>query len=223
MMMKASLITTAVGLALTTTAVADFTGFDGDVSEYEIYTVIDVYAYFDDPGNAVLNVYGAEISTSDGMGFHHNDLADASGGSWKPSFSFSIPGAYDPMKDSFVTIGYGVGAAAATNGTALDPSFGNGLGAYVPLDAGWYNGNPDDAQYAADGRVHVGRFVFETSRVEAAGAIGFFEFDAEIGYNNGPGSGETFFGADNYTWDVPAPGALALLGIGGLVARRRRA
>ena len=59
----------------------------------------------------------------------------------------------------------------------------------------------------------IGQFVFAGDLV--------FSFDAEMGANTGAGS-EVVFGADVYTLPVPAPGALALLGLGGLVARRRR-
>jgi MYXO-CTERM domain-containing protein len=55
----------------------------------------------------------------------------------------------------------------------------------------------------------------------AADRAADFTFEAEIGYNTGAGT-EVFFGAGIFT-TVPAPGALALLGLGGLIARRRRA
>ena len=51
--------------------------------------------------------------------------------------------------------------------------------------------------------------------------IGFFTFDAEFGGKDA--AGDVFFGEGSYVYDVPAPGALALLGLGGLAARRRRA
>jgi MYXO-CTERM domain-containing protein len=220
-MNKAPLITAAAALSLTGAAMANgFTGFSGEVATYtDIFggewTTIDVYADFTDDSFAVLNVFNSDIFSSDGAGFHHNDLADAQGGSWKPSFSFDIAGAYDPMRDSYVTIGYGVGAAAALNQTALDPGFGDGIGPDVPLNAGWFNLTPDNPQFASGGRLHVGHFVMAADR-EAD-----FTMEAEIGYNTGAGT-EVFFGEGIFT-TVPAPGALALLGLGGLIARRRRA
>ena len=54
----------------------------------------------------------------------------------------------------------------------------------------------------------------------SAEGVGFFSFSAEMGSKDG--NGDVFFGDSTYVWDVPAPGALALLGLGGLAARRRR-
>jgi MYXO-CTERM domain-containing protein len=218
-MNKVSLLTAGAALSLTGAAFADFTGFSGVESTYGGMNVIDVYADFDAAGSAVLNIFNASVFLTDGSDFNHNDLADAQGGSWKPSFSFSVPGVYDPDADSYVTIGYGVGALAALNQTALDPGFGDGLGGTMPMGtAGWFNLTPDNAQYATDNgeggySLHVGQFVFAADTT--------FTFDAEIGFNNGPGT-TVGFGEGIFT-TVPAPGALALLGLSGVVARRRRA
>ena len=216
-MYKASLISTAVALTLSGAASADFTGFSGVVDTYDDgfggnWTIIDVYANFTDDSFAVLNVFNAEVFSSDGQGFHHNDLA---AGSWKPSFSFDIAGAYDPMRDSYVTIGYGVGALAALNQTALDPGFDPSNTPFVPTNAGWFNLTPDNAQFASGGQLHVGHFVM------AADRDADFTIEAEIGFNNGPGT-EVAFGEGIFT-TVPAPGALALVGLAGLCSRRRRA
>ena len=222
--MKNILITAAAGMILTSAASADFTGFRGEATQYNDgvtnWQVLNMYADFNDEGNALLNIFNADISTRDGVGFHHNDLADAQGGSWKPSFSFNVPGVYDPMRDSYVTIGYGVGAEAALNQTALDPSFGTGLGATIPFGAGWFNLTPDNPQYAEDGSVHIGQFVWDATRSDDD-PIAFFVFEADIGFNQGPGT-DVAFGNGAYVWEIPAPGALALLGLGGIVARRRR-
>ena len=217
----------ALGAVLSagTAASADFTGFEGVVNEVGDYTVIQMYAVYD-TADIALNVFNADISTADGQGFHHSDVQIGAGGTWAPNASLDIPGFADSSIDSFATIGYGVGIAAATNGTALDPTFldaTGGLGGTVPSGAGWYNGNPANDQVASaqagfDYAVFVGQFSFATSRV--TDPVGFFTFDAEMGSKNI--TGDVFFGDSTYVWDVPAPGALALLGLGGLVARRRR-
>ena len=217
----------ATTAAISTAASADFVGFDGVAEEVGDYTVIKMYAVYDQ-ADIALNVFNAQISTVDNGGFHQSDVQIGAGGTWAPNASLDIPGFADSSIDSFATIGYGVGASAATNGSALDPTWldaTGGLGAYVPSGAGWYNGNPSSDQVATaqggyDYAVWVGQFSFATSRVEAAGALDFFIFDCEMGSKDA--SGEVFFGGDAYVWAIPAPGAFALLGLGGLAARRRR-
>lgn len=196
-----------------------FAGFSGEFDIYDdgadLWCVFDIYADFTDDSFATLNVFNAEVTSGVESGFHHNDLADASGGSFKPSFSFDIPGAYDPMRDSYVTIGYGVGAQAALNQTALDPSFGPGLGSDIPSGAGWFNLSPDNTQYPSGGRLKIAHLVMEYSGSFPEN----FWFEADIGYNAGPGTEVNFghgaFGA------IPAPGGIALLGLAGLRRRRR--
>ena len=225
--LKNFVLGTAATTALATAASADFIGFDGAVSQVGDYTVIKMYAVYD-AADIALNVFDAEIVTKDAGGFNQSDVQIGAGGTWAPNASLDIPGFADSAIDSFGTIGYGVGAAAATNGTALDPTFldaTGGLGAYVPSGGGWYNGNPTSEQVAGavDGigayAVWVGQFAFANSRVEAAGSENFFIFDAQMGSKDA--AGEVFFGGDAYIW-TPAPGALALLGLGGVASRRRR-
>ena len=227
-MNKTSLITMGAVLSIGAAASADFVSFEGAVEEVGDFTVIKMYAVYD-TADIALNVFNAQIVTSDNGGFNQSDVQIGAGGTWAPNASLDIPNFSDSSVDSFATIGYGVGAAAATNGSALDPTFldaTGGLGAYVPSGAGWYNGNPSNEQVAGsvdgigDYAVFVGQFAFATSRVEAAGALNFFIFDCEMGSKDA--SGEVFFGGDDYIWNIPAPGALALLGLGGLATRRRR-
>ena len=228
-MNKISLFAMGAVMTAGTAASADFVSFEGNVNEVGDFTVISMYAVYD-TADIALNVFNAQIVTKDAGGFNQSDVQIGAGGTWAPNASLDIPGFADSSIDSFGTIGYGVGAAAATNGTALDPTFLNesgGLGAYVPSGAGWYNGNPSNEQTAGsvdgigDYAVFVGQFAFATSRVEAAGALNFFIFDCEMGSKNI--TGDVFFGGDAYVWDaIPAPGSLALLALGGLVARRRR-
>ena len=228
--LKNFVLGTAATTALATAASADFIGFDGAVSQVGDYTVIKMYAVYD-AADIALNVFDAEIVTKDAGGFNQSDVQIGAGGTWAPNASLDIPGFADSSIDSFGTIGYGVGAAAATNGTALDPTFldaTGGLGAYVPSGGGWYNGNPTSEQVAGavDGigayAVWVGQFAFATSRITAPKGKphNFFTFDCEMGSKDA--AGEVFFGGDAFIWAVPAPGALALLGLGGLAARRRR-
>ena len=218
------IIGTTTALILTGTASADFIGFDAFYSVNDDgNNVMQMFAVFDNADAVGLNVFNADIKACGD--FLHSDVQAAAGGTWNPTASLDIPGFSDSSNDSYVTMGYGVGAAAATNGTALDPGFGSGLGGSIPVGAGWYNGNPNNEQTVSSFggglagisgyAVMIGQFVWNG----ATDVDGAFVFDAEMGANSGTGS-DVVFGADSFV--IPAPGALALLGLGGLVARRRR-
>jgi len=219
--MKFSLIATTVGLSVASFASADFIGFDGEVSvNSQGNNVVQMFAVFDNADAVGLNVFNATI-TNEG-GFVQNDVQAGAGGTWLPSASIDIPGFSDSANDSYVTIGYGVGAEAALNGTSLDPGFGDGIGGTIPAGAGWFNGNPPNAQGVSafagglDGlsgyAVMLGQFVW-------SGELDF-RFAANIGFNTGAGSEVDF---DSGAFPAgPTPGALALLGLGGCATRRRR-
>ncbi len=220
-MTKNFILGSTTALLLTGAASAEFIGFDGTfTTNTQGNNVVQMFAVFDNANAVALNVFNADIGGTPG-GFVQNDVQIGAGGSWLPSNSLDIPGFADSGNDSYVTIGYGVGAEAASNGTSLDPGFGSGLGSEIPAGAGWFNGNPPNEQTASafaggvDGlsgfAVMVGQFVWTGDAV--------FYFDAEMGSNAGAGS-EVDFGADRF--EIPAPGALAPLGLGRPAARRPR-
>ena len=198
--------------ALAASASAGFTGFssvatvggDGKV-------VTQVYANFSGSSDTLLNVFGIAymggINTSNfGAGnFYHTDFV---GGSWAPQF------ASDPLNDSFLTIG---GTAGFANSSNADPAWG-GLGFNQPglvTGAGWFNSNPPNLQgQNIAGKVFIGQFKTDNAKT--------WEIFAKVGYNAGL-STPTVFGEGVFTVGVPAPGAVALLGLAGLVGRRRRA
>ena len=215
----------ATALLLTSAASAEFIGFDGVLSVNDAgNNVVQMYAVYDNDSAVVLNIFQSNISAgaAGDILFNHSDVQLGAGGTWQPTASLDIPGFADSSNDSYVTIGYGVGEEAATNGTTLDPDFDTfGLGGTIPVGAGWFNGNPTYAQTVSafgggnDGisgyAVMIGQFVW-------AGEV-YFSFEAQVGANSGAGS-EVDFGAGSFF--IPAPGALALLGLGGLATRRRR-
>ena len=199
------------------------------------YAVLDLYVQFnatnthdyDNVDSRMLNVLDTNI-TANGFGnFYQNDLTGSGSGdfvgSWKPSFSFDIPGTANSTIDSFITIGGGVGTQAATNVTTPDPNLGAGLnGAIFNENVGWFLNPPTNPQgdvLGTDFEVWIGRFVV-TGDEARAGAN--FDLFGSVGYNYGDGTG-AYFGdmGGNFVF-TPAPGALALMGLAGLGARRRR-
>ena len=221
-MTKNFIIGTTTALILTGTASAEFLGFDGFYSVNDDgNNVVQMFAVFDNADTVGLNVFNADITASGD--FIHSDVQVAAGGTWNPTASIDIPGFSDSSNDSYVTMGYGVGAAAATNGTALDPGFGSGLGGSIPVGAGWYNGNPNNPQGASafgGGLCGISGYAIMVGQFVWSGEC-FFTFDATMGSNAGPGS-EVDFGEDIFLCICPTPGALALLGLGGFTTRRRR-
>lgn len=203
----------------------------------DVYTV---WARFDGATDTVLNVfnfsYSGGASAADAYGaFYHKDNSSYNGGvlskqygTWSPTLTGS-PTLNRPF-DSYLVIG---GAATATNTSNADPSWNSGgSGAHAGGASGWnradllnngtmgwFNSSPPNLQ----GRVGVapntatdvllGQFVIDRN-----GNAGNWTITA--GYNDGvAGSAVQFYTG---TFSLPAPGAVALLGLAGLAGRRRR-
>jgi len=188
--------------------------------------VYRVFARFDGPTDTVLNAFNFNrLDSASTNIFYHKDNSSYNGGvlskaygTWAPQLTGS-PTLNRPF-DSFLTIG---GNPVATNSTNADPSWG-GAGWNRPdfpngANVGWFNSNPPNLQ----GRVGVapntatdvllGQFVVD------AGANGG-NYNLKIGYNSGISGAAVQFAET--TFSLPAPGALALLGLAGLAGRRRR-
>jgi len=193
----------------------------------DVYTL---YARFNGATDTVLNAFNFNgLGAATMNGFYHKDNAyynsgalSKAFGTWNPAQTGSIT--LNRPFDSFLTIG---GNATATNTTNADPSW-TGTASWnrpdVPngLNVGWFNSNPPNIQgrvgqtgNTADS-VRLGQFV-----VDAGADIG--TFNLKIGYNNGVAGSPVQFAESTFTLGaVPAPGAIALLGLAGLAGRRRR-
>jgi len=191
------------------------------------YAVIDAYAQFNSTADTVLSIFNTSISNVGGAAFHHNDFNTFSGqpGSWAVTACGNIPAlGLVPTNDSFVLIG---GPTSSTNTTSLDPSFTPATAAVPPNNAGWFNSSPPNLQGRVDPttlRTFIGRFVKAGTSTAASLSFAF-----NMGFNQGAGTGNQFAynngagrGPDFVVAYVPAPGALALLGLAGFAARRRR-
>jgi len=196
-------------------------------------TALDVYvlyARFNGATDTVLNAFNFNgLNGATMNGFYHKDGAYYNSGvlmkefgTWNPSQTGSIT--LNRPFDSFLTIG---GNANPTNTTNADPSW-TGASSWnrpdVPngLNVGWFNSNPPNLQGRVGGvgntatDVRLGQFV-----VDAGADIG--TFNLKIGYNNGVAGSPVQFAEATFTLGaIPAPGAIALLGLAGLAGRRRR-
>ena len=91
------------------------------------------------------------------------------------------------------------------------PAFGND----IATNAGWYDATP--------GTTNVVGTTLKVKLLQIARVAGdgtFFQANMTMGYKAG-GTTTALFGFGSFT--IPAPGAVALLGLAGLVSRRRRA
>ena len=231
--MKNGIVAAVAGLAVSSMASAAFTGYQVTSTNVtnggQNLTVYTVWAGFNGTTDTVLNAFNlAAVGGSSLDGFWHKDLADSSApgtlsqtvGTWNPTQTGSATG--NRPFDSYLTIG---NQAVNTNSTNADPSWpapaswnradlpGNGV-------IGWFNSNPPNLQ----GRVGVGANTatqvrlgqFVLSQGDSAGRT----YSMTIGFNDGvPGTAVQF---GNGSFSLPAPGALALLGLAGLAGRRRR-
>ena len=226
MNLSTTITTASLAAAITSTSLTEITGFffvnyqaaasDFDGSSVTV-NVQDMYMSSNDAADVLLNVFNFTMAPwADDVTFFQS----FTGTGWQPT---NLGGPFDTPAlqqiDSFVTIG-GFAADAlqvpgAGAGTGLDPNFG-GNTADRPGDlAGWYNGSPPSLNGAMiDGKVLVGRFSSADGEFSLAGSTLSATWNQGLGTPPGQGS---FTIAE-----VPAPGALALLGIAGLAGRRRR-
>ena len=206
----------AVGSILAVgTASAEFTGIEIDTldSGYGIGTTYQIYASVD--GGEVDAVYGDAVnllSIEATTSFYQHAF-----GSHKPPAQALIDAFGSLAFDSFVSIG----RLTATDDNMLDigidwTSFN--AGGSIFTDNGTWFATPADAQVqAVGGRVLIAQFTVaddaEGNAGHVSGSINLQGKDADLANWNADGIEFNSF---------PAPGALALLGLAGLVSRRRR-
>jgi len=210
----------------------------------------ELFAVFSGATDTVLNVFnfkaagGWAANPAAASGFWHKDNSDYNGGvlsqqygTWAPVLTGSAT-ANRPF-DSYLTIGGGATGANTTNADPSWPASGGGWSRAdlptSPLPAadaiGWFNSNPPNLQgrvgnspaggTAANGwtaavpagGVRLGQFIL------SAGDTVNRTYNLRTAYNDGAGGGVQFA---ETTFSLPAPGAVALLGLAGLVGRRRR-
>jgi len=244
--MKNMILAVSAVSAVAASANAGFQGFVASVNTVGNYTFIDVFAGVNNSSDKFLNVYDANISTTVSGGFYQaGTLANKT---WKPNAAGFT--ATRNSVDSFMTAGTAFGAAyggeyyASTN-TNGDPNFtGTTWNATpasapvtsVPPNAGWYTGDPTsvdnkaeslagltnrvngtNGQYATYG-IWVSHIVLAGTGYTLGTDVSFAAYASiKDGVSGALSQGSSSFAA------VPAPGALALLGLAGFAARRRRA
>ena len=187
-----------------------------------------LYARFNGATDTVLNAFNFNrIGSNVTNMFYHKDNASGNTGAlqtafgtWNPALTGSAT--LNRPYDSYLTIG---GLPTALNGTSADPSWGNPASWNRPdvpngQNAGWFApggsiaGRVGQAGNLADS-TRLGQF--SIARDSDAGV-----WNMKIGYNNGVAGSAVQFAESTFAIGVPAPGAIALLGLAGLTGRRRR-
>ena len=241
--MKRAFVFIASAVAIATTSadagVIGYSSFARTASNGN--TVIDVFAVMSNASDRLLNIYNANLTTTQGgstLSTYVQQAGTATRG-WKPDATTSTR---TNDVDSFMTIGVDGGAPYegqyyASAGTGADGNFTNWstLAPTVPVNAGWFLSPPtlpDNVaesmagmtgtrvnSNAAAGNSNLG--VWCAHFVIAPGNVGERWWNATAASKDGlTGATITNTGTMNM---VPAPGALALLGVAGFASRRRRA
>ena len=196
----------------------------------------ELFANFNGATDTVLSVLNFQASggwaahTDAAAGFWHKDLSDSNSGILSQQFGTWAPNMIGSTTlnrpfDSFLLIG---GTPASTNTTTAGTSW-NGGGAnptgwtmaQIPLynDLGWFNASPPNLQGRVGTSPNTATAVKIGQFMLSANDTSFRNYSLTGGYNNGAGGAVQFFTG---TFSLPAPGAIALLGLAGLVGRRRR-
>ncbi len=191
-------------------ASADFQGISHEVTETDYGTMVQVFADLGS-GDQLNAVYGDADNSlyieAAGGSFYQNAFGQATVAGMNPAFFPIFPSL---VYDSFVTIGLETSVGNAMLDIGINFSSFEAGGA-IDTDNGSWFATPDDAQvYEVDGRVLIGQFTLADG--ELVGQV-------NLQGKNADGSNWTVLGQ---SIAVPAPGALALLGLAGISARRRR-
>ena len=228
-----------VGAAsLVASADAGFLGFVASARNVGANTVIDIFAGVQNASDKFLNVYD---TTSNGVFVQKAGNATKT---WKPDTT-NFTSTRSSSDDSFMTAGsvsYGGEYYASANsngdpnftGTTWNGGIASPAATTIPALAGWYTGDPTSSDNNAEslaglvGRVNgtgaaSANFGIWCAHLVLAGnnkVIGVdFTFSAFASIKDGITGGTT----QANSFFVPAPGALALLGVAGFASRRRRA
>jgi len=231
-------------------------GFVAFAKQSGTFVVVDVFMSVSSSNDRFLNVYNANITTTNSGGFYQAE--GLSNKTWKPDTA-SFASTRNSI-DSFMSAGTHSGGAyggeyyASTNtngapdftGTSWGPTPASAPATTIPANAGFYTGDPASVDNKAELLTLTGH-----SRIDSGATL------ASGGTNGSAGSAGTAYGIwvfhmvlanatlENFridcsasasikdgmpgsldqrisTFVIPAPGTIAILGIGGIAMRRRR-
>jgi len=210
-------LTIAAGTLIAGSAMADYTGlsFDYTVNGDGTWTA-QIFANFSAATDELDAVFGDAqngLLIESSNGFYQNALGGATSADINPAL---IPLFPSLALDSWVTIGLEDNVGNNMLNIGIDFSDFEAGGSIVSDNGSWF-ATPDDAQVlaGADLRVMVGQFTMYGEDSNVSGVLNL---------QGKAGDFETFQARDQ-AFDfaiIPAPSALALLGLAGIASRRRR-
>jgi hypothetical protein len=210
-------LTIVAGSLIASSAMADYTGLTSvNVDNGDGTWTAQIYANFSAATDELDAVFGDAqnaLSISTSGSFYQNALGGATSTSINPAL---IPLFPSLALDSWVTIGLSDQTDNALLNIGIDFS-GFEAGGSISTDNGSWFATPDDPQVfaGADLRVLVGQFTMMGMDDNVSGVLNL----------QGKAGDFVTFQARDQAFDfsmVPAPGALALLGLAGVASRRRR-
>ena len=219
-MKRASIFAGTVGgFAIASSALAGMNGLSADLVGEDLvagtYTV-RVYAEVDADNrlDAVFgnSVYALSMTYLNGASAYQNSLGGNTSQAINPAF---FPLAPSLEWDSYVTIGNLYNTDNALQDIGIDWSGWEAGGDLYADNGTWFITPADPQGEAVGGRVLVAQFTT-------------FAGDGEVdivfsgGFQGKDASGDTWQSGHSIDIAIPAPGAIALLGLAGLAGRRRR-
>jgi MYXO-CTERM domain-containing protein len=236
--MKNMILAVSAVSAVTSSANAGFLGFVASARNVGGNTIVDVFAGVSNASDKFLGVYN---TVSDTVFVQKNDLGTKT---WKPDTN-GFTSTRNTLNDSFMTAGTWLGgeyggeyyASPSTNpdtnftGTSWNATIDSAAATTIPNLAGWYTVNPTSVDNVSEsllgmvGRVNGTGAAAATrgiwcAHLVIAGNNAAWNFSASASIKDGLTGVEA---SGTSTFAVPAPGAVALLGLAGFAARRRRA
>ena len=245
--MKTGMIAAFAGLAVSGVASAAFVGFNvvtttGVTNSGQNLTRYELFAVFNGATDTVLSassfqfLAGQSTAGIDGYaGFWHKDNNSSAPGTLSQQYGTWAPqqiGSATTNRpfDSYLVIGSTFGANSTANADPSWNSGGSGSHAGSPSgwnrpdlvnngSIGWFNSSPPNLQGRVGTNnnsateVRLGQFILSASDVATR------VYQLTVSWNL---QGVTTATNSTSTFTLPAPGALALLGLAGVAGRRRR-
>ena len=212
----------ACTLALAPQTSANFTGYTADrVITAAGNTQYRVYANFNAANLVFLNAFNF-TTTGGSLNARHQDAAEDLDGNPSQSWSASVNLLGGPARDNDSWVSASGSGTSAGADASLDPGFNPSNTGEIPAGAGWFDATPGTGN-AITAANPAGGFRMLIAQICRTGDDnGYFSTHGlQISYKV-VGTATALFGSGSFTIGVPAPGAMALLGLAGLAGRRRR-